>query len=107
MRGCGSRKQLRRNDVEVGQVSRGAQTQNHVGVRASVKRAGLRADCRPCAHKRQDGVLAHLSEENNSAELAFAGAVQALAARDFREGRELKIIVAKQYTKSEVLDTDD
>lgn len=52
-------------------------------------------------------VLAHLSEENNSAELAFAGAVQALAARDFREGRELKIIVAKQYTKSEVLDTDD
>lgn len=32
-------------------------------------------------------VLAHLSEENNSAELAFAGAVQALAGARFQRGQ--------------------
>lgn len=52
-------------------------------------------------------LLAHLSEENNSAELAFAGAVQALSGAGFKEGRELRVLVAKQYIRSEVLDTDD
>lgn len=52
-------------------------------------------------------VLAHLSEENNSAEIAFARAVQTLSSRGFREGIDLRVLVAKQFSRSEVIDTDD
>lgn len=52
-------------------------------------------------------LLAHLSEENNTPELAFANAVQTLCDNGFREGEQIKVLVAKQYIRSEVLDTND
>lgn len=42
-------------------------------------------------------VLAHLSEQNNTKEIAFARAVQALNAAGLTEGKDVKIYVADQY----------
>lgn len=42
-------------------------------------------------------ILAHLSEHNNTKELAFASAVEALAASGLTEGRDVTVYVADQY----------
>ena len=46
-------------------------------------------------------ILAHLSEKNNTKELAFNATVEALAARGLVEGRDVTVYVADQY-KNEV-----
>lgn len=43
-------------------------------------------------------VLAHLSEQNNTKELAFSTAVEALNSAGLVEGRDIKIYVADQYS---------
>lgn len=45
----------------------------------------------------QNIVLAHLSEQNNTKELAFATAVEALKTRGIVEGKDINVYVADQY----------
>ncbi|MBS6477500.1 MAG: MBL fold metallo-hydrolase, partial [Firmicutes bacterium] len=48
--------------------------------------------------------LAHLSEENNSPELAFETVCKKLESRGYAEGRDVKIDVAEQNALSALYD---
>lgn len=49
-------------------------------------------------------VLAHLSENNNTKELAFASAVEALKQVNIVEGKDVHVYVADQYSRGKTID---
>ena len=52
-------------------------------------------------HKPKNIILAHLSEQNNTRELAFSSAINMYTARGLTEGKDINVYVADQY-KNEI-----
>ena len=58
--------------------------------------------CRVAGAKLERIILGHLSEENNTPELAFSTVVEALYAKGVREGRDVEVEVALQNKTTDI-----